>query len=283
VIALLGNVFSPRRARVRDRGDDAGHWSAFCAVNVALEHRGVRRWIMTEHPRETVHRSAASLAIGRSSLRWTGDALEVVIDERSAPWRTRTRGRIRLCPAAMLQHTVALDGDGSHRWSPLAPAATVHAVFDEPWLRFDGHGYLDTNAGDGPLEEAFASWSWSRAIGRERTAIAYDVIARDGSAARRDLVVDRRGRLTAGDGGRRVELPRTAFGLRRPFHAPGDGGASLVSTLEDGPFYARSVVRTSLDGVSTLAMHEAVSLDRLRARWVRFLVPFRMRVERSAT
>jgi carotenoid 1,2-hydratase len=78
--------------------------------------------------------------------------------------------------------------------------------------------------------------------------------------------------------GARVELPTTRFGLART--ARGEARSfALVRTLEDGPFYARSVIATTLEGRRAVGMHEAVSLDRFRSPWVRFLVPFRMRVE----
>ena len=55
-----------------------------------------------------------------------------------------------------------------------------------------------------------------------------------------------------------------------------DGAASIVRTLEDSPFYARSAVATRLRGAPVLAMHEALSLDRFSRRWVQTLLPFRM-------
>jgi carotenoid 1,2-hydratase len=50
----------------------------------------------------------------------------------------------------------------------------------------------------------------------------------------------------------------------------------VISTLEDTPFYARSVVRTRLLGEPVTAMHESLSLDRFSALWVQAMLPFRI-------
>ena len=53
-------------------------------------------------------------------------------------------------------------------------------------------------------------------------------------------------------------------------------GATVLRTLEDAPFYARSVVKTHLLGRPVTAMHESLCLDRFSRQWVRVLLPFRM-------
>jgi carotenoid 1,2-hydratase len=50
-----------------------------------------------------------------------------------------------------------------------------------------------------------------------------------------------------------------------------------MATLLDAPFYARSLVETRLRGLRVASMHESLSLTRFDARWVRALLPFRMR------
>ena len=52
--------------------------------------------------------------------------------------------------------------------------------------------------------------------------------------------------------------------------------ACLVRTLEDTPFYARSLVATTLMGERVVAMHESLSLDRVANPIVRLMLPFRM-------
>jgi carotenoid 1,2-hydratase len=51
----------------------------------------------------------------------------------------------------------------------------------------------------------------------------------------------------------------------------------IAQTLEDTPFYARSVLRSGSSGaVSEPIMHESLDLDRFKKAWVRALLPFRM-------
>lgn len=277
VIAMLGNAFSPRWARARQR-DPASSSLDFSAMNVALRSGGASRWALTERGRAQVARSAEHVAIGSSEMAWEGDDLVVHIDERSAPWRERMRGTIRLVPLAHSELCVDLDPGGVHTWSPRIPIASVEVDFEEPRIRFRGTGYFDMNQGKSPLEDTFDSWSWSRVSDGENVAIAYDVATREGvsvarafSGARGQLLVPARHDAV-------VTLPTTRFGLARTARAEA-GPISLVRTLEDGPFYARSIVSTTIAGSRALGMHETVSLDRFRSPWVRFLVPFRMRVE----
>lgn len=278
LIAMLGNVFSPRWAAARARGE-AVRSLDFSAVNLALHTPGPSAWVMTERSAAAVSRSPDGLAIGPSDVRWEGDDLVADIRERSAPWGGRVRGRIRFRPDVRTATQVDLDGKGRHLWFPHAPVGRVEVTFDEPRVRFEGHGYFDANAGSEPLEEAFASWSWSRFATDDRIALAYDVVLRDGSARSRGVRVDRTGETLPFDSGAPTSLGRSLFGLRRPVRVERGAAVRLVRTLEDGPFYTRSLVSTTLDGRPAVGMHEAVSLDRFRAPWVRFLVPFRMRVE----
>jgi carotenoid 1,2-hydratase len=50
----------------------------------------------------------------------------------------------------------------------------------------------------------------------------------------------------------------------------------LRETLEDTPFYTRSILDTVLDGKPAEAMHESLSLTRYSSPWVKLLLPFRM-------
>ena len=47
-------------------------------------------------------------------------------------------------------------------------------------------------------------------------------------------------------------------------------------TLEDTPFYSRSVIETGLFGEQVTAVHESLSLDRFQAPWVQAMLPFRI-------
>jgi carotenoid 1,2-hydratase len=73
---------------------------------------------------------------------------------------------------------------------------------------------------------------------------------------------------------RQTALPGTRWGLSRSTRC--DEGASLVRTLVDAPFYSRSQLDIRLGGVIAPAIHESLSLQRFRSRWVQTLLPFRM-------
>ncbi|HZH46341.1 MAG TPA: carotenoid 1,2-hydratase, partial [Roseococcus sp.] len=62
------------------------------------------------------------------------------------------------------------------------------------------------------------------------------------------------------------------WGIRRATQ----GNAVLERTLEDTPFYARSVLRTRLDGEDALAVHESLDLDRFAALPIQLMLPFRV-------
>lgn len=52
--------------------------------------------------------------------------------------------------------------------------------------------------------------------------------------------------------------------------------ARVLRTLEDGPFYARSLVGATWLGEPVQALHESLSLRRFSAPWVQAMLPFRM-------
>jgi len=74
----------------------------------------------------------------------------------------------------------------------------------------------------------------------------------------------------------RVPLSGTGWRIARATRCEAGGTARAVETLEDTPFYARSLVATRLLGEDVVAMHESLSLRRFDTRWVQALLPFRM-------
>ncbi len=160
---------------------------------------------------------------------------------------------------------------------PIAPSCDVEAEFAEPDMRWHGHGYVDTNAGDEPTERAFTSWDWSRAdLGDDGAAVLYDVVETNG--ARRSIAVryDRHGQDEDFAPPPRVSLPRTRWLLPRGTQAEPGGDVQVVRTLEDTPFYARSELETRLFGRQVPSVHESLSLRRLDTRIVKLMLPFRM-------
>lgn len=71
-----------------------------------------------------------------------------------------------------------------------------------------------------------------------------------------------------------VALSRTGWQVGRSLRS--ESGARVIRTLEDAPFYARSVVATQLCGEPAMMMHESLSLDRFRRPVVQAMLPFRM-------
>jgi carotenoid 1,2-hydratase len=283
IIALLGSPFSPRYARERAAGGPARALD-FCAMNVAVYGPRGRLWALTEQRIDDVDREASALSLGRSTMRWEGDKLVVDLDELTSPFPRavpqRVKGRVTFRPGGVGQAACPLDDAGLHTWWPVAPMGRIEVDLSEPGVRFTGHGYHDANAGDTPLESAFSRWSWCRArVDDDRAAITYDVVDRRGRE--RSLALE----ISRADGGvARVEpvptaslepLPATLW--RLPRSARTEGAAPRVHReLEDGPFYARTLVETRLGGRSIVAMHETMSLDRLAQGWVRFLLGFKI-------
>jgi carotenoid 1,2-hydratase len=279
LIAFVGSVFSPYYAWARRRGpaDPANH----CAVNLALYATGAKRtapqrWTMTERGRSALARSADTLSIGPSGLHWDGTHLTVDLAETAVPLPRPVRGRIRVHPAALTAGPYRIDAAGRHRWWPIAPRARVELELGDPALRWSGDGYLDHNAGDAPLERDFVEWDWSRAAFGAGAAVLYDTVRRDGTTGAMALAFDSAGAARALEPPPQVALPRTGWRVRRLTRADAGHRAAVAQTLEDTPFYARSLVTTHLAGQPVQAVHESLALDRFANPIVQAMLPFRM-------
>lgn len=264
-------MFSPYYAWDLDQ-DPFDH----CSVNVVLYGERANRFCMTERGRGSLTRDRAGIRIGPSGLAWDGTTLTIDLDEVTAPIPSRVRGTVRLRPHGFTRETFTLNSEGEHRWWPMAPSSPVEVTLTDPALSWRGTAYFDTNHGDTPLERAFRDWTWCRADLTDGAAILYDVNRRDGSSQNLSL------RFSA-DGTRRdirpppaAALPPTGF-WRMPRPTRSDGGAArVVRTFEDTPFYARSLLASTLDGQDVRPVHESLSLDRFRNPLVRLMLPFRM-------
>ena len=243
-------------------------------MNVALYGKP-RAWAMTERGRHDLSRDAAAIEIGRSAMRWDGDALRIAIDERTVPTARRLRGEVIVRPRGLTGVGFALDAAGRHRWRPLAPLCDVEVRFAAPALAWRGTAYLDTNEGDEPLEAAFKSWTWTRFEAQGRARIFYDTIAADGRAKGLALSVED-GEVTHSVQGFYQDLPKTFWRIPRAVPCEPAAKPVLLQTFENAPFYARSAVRARIDGAEATGMHETLSLGRLVSPEVRFMVPFRM-------
>jgi carotenoid 1,2-hydratase len=245
-------------------------------LNVALYGPGVRRWALTERGRGAIALAPDSFTIGPSAMEWRGDRLVIRVAETTAPWPRRVRGEISIYPAALCAHGELLDRRGAHGWHPIAPVARAEVRFEEPHWRWGGSAYFDSNRGEEPLENGFASWSWSRADLGGETAVLYDVAERDGHCHGVALRFDSKGDAVSFEAPPHAALPPSKWGLARATRAPAGVVPRLAESLEDGPFYSRSLLATELLGRRASAMHEPLSLVRFRRGWVKALLPFRM-------
>jgi carotenoid 1,2-hydratase len=270
LIAFLGSVFSPYYAWARRHGpaDPLNH----IGLNVALYGPRAKRWALTERGRARLSRDAEHLAIGPSSLTWSAAGLSVEIDEIAAPLPARIRGRIRLHPEPATPLTLTLDPSGRHRWTPLAPRARIEVQLDRPALHWQGTAYFDSNAGDAPLEQDFVRWDWSRSHTSTGVRVLYDITPRGGPAICHALQYNQNGEpqhIPAPP--RQLLHPPPLWRMPRATRAASP--PRVASTLEDTPFYARSLL-AGPGGEVTL--HESLSLDRFRQPIVQLMLPFRM-------
>lgn len=231
---------------------------------------------MTERSTSALARDADMLTIGPSALRWEGDALSIDFHEVTAPIPKRLRGVVTLRPHAIAEVAYPLDPRGRHHWRPIAPRARVEVELGRPDLRWSGEGYLDANQGTEPLEDGFAQWRWSRAHLRRDTAVLYEGTRRDGSALSLGLRFDANGQASPVEMPPELVLPRTGWRMDRRTRADAGAAVTIRNTWEDTPFYARTALSTRLFGEAADAVHESLSLDRLRHPLVRAMLPFRM-------
>ena len=244
---------------------------------MALYGDAGQRWTMTERGRRHVRRSAREFVIGPSSLRWDGRALVFDIDELGAPLPRRVLGQVRVVPQALCGFTTGLDAAGSHRWGPIAPCARVEVDLHQPRVRWQGHAYLDSNEGDEPVDRAFRNWDWSRSVLADgSTAVVYDVRPWEGA----DRVIAQRfqpdGHSEPFDPPPRQCLPRSKWLMPRTMRADPGTPARVLQTLEDAPFYVRSVLASGLLGEQVTSVHESLDLPRLVSLPVRLMLPWRM-------
>ena len=273
----MGSVFSPYYALARSRAGGVAEPENHCALNVALYGKGGKRWTMTERGRSHISRNAHHYQIGPSSLHWDGQALTIDIDEINVPIPMKVRGRVTVRPEGLCNFVTPLDNEGLHRWGPIAPCSRVEVEMDNPQFSWRGHAYMDSNEGDEPVENGFQDWDWARAeMANGDTSVVYDVRPKQGPGR----VVAQRfspdGSYTAFTAPVRHNLPSSGWRLSRGMCSESSQAPEVLSTLEDTPFYVRSLLRTQLLGENVTAVHESLDIPRLVSLPVRFMLPFRM-------
>lgn len=284
IIAFVGSVFSPYYARARRARALSVDPEAHCGLNVVVydiepgaKRLARRRWAFTEYPRDEVRRGPDTFHVGRNRVAWEDGAFVVDFVERTAPvWFGRSlRGHVRVSPSALPARSFRLDPDDHHRWWPIAPhgRATVQVEGEV----FEGSAYVDSNWGDEPLGDGFARWQWSRAELEDRTVVLYDAAPRRGPAYERAMSFTDDGSFAWIDGPVASELPQAGWGLVRSTRVDAGASALLTASLEDAPFYTRSLLETRVLGQSVPAMHEALDMDQWRRPLVQAMLPVRMR------
>ena len=186
------------------------------------------------------------------------------------------RGNVRVEPQALGSHSFALDRAAHHWWAPLAPRARIAVRFTQPALSWRGEAYLDSNRGARPLEQDFASWTWSRAALRAGSAVFYELQHRQDPAQSLALRFDSHGEAEAMPLPPRCDIAASRWGIARQTRCEQPATARLLHTMVDAPFYARSLLATQLGGEMVNAVHESLNLDRFRSPWVQWMLPFRM-------
>jgi carotenoid 1,2-hydratase len=243
---------------------------------------------MTERGTGSVQRDQQRLVVGPSQVVWAGDHLKIDLNEIAVPMPRRVQGTVRVYPSALTTYSGHLDDQGKHRWGPIAPCARVEVDLKKPGLKWQGHGYLDSNEGDEPVTVPFKTWDWSRArMADGSTAVIYDVTQTNGVQtllAERFKVDGSHESFTPA--AERERLPKTLWRVDRGVRSGGGLGVDAASqrtpstkildTLEDTPFYSRSLLQTTLMGERVVAVHETLEPQRLRGLGVRMMLPWRM-------
>ena len=276
IIAFVGSVFSPYYAKAHKKTGGANPEN-HCTLNVAIYSPGKNRWTMTERSAHSSSRDANHFVIGPSSLHWEKDCLTIHIKERAVPFGQAVRGTVRIYPERLFNFSTALDDQGHHHWGPLAPRARVDVKLSHPDLHWQGNGYLDSNEGDGPLALDFHEWDWSRTeLSGQRTAVIYDVRQKNGNEKLLALVFHPDGQVEPFAAPPRQALPQTAWRIQRQMRNTDQASLKLVKTLEDTPFYARSVLSSELLGEQVTSFHETLNVPRFASPIVQWMLAWRM-------
>jgi carotenoid 1,2-hydratase len=231
---------------------------------------------MTERGARHLRYGRDHFTVGPSHLRWHGDALEIDLREWSVPIPRAVRGLIRVYPRALTRFHAELDPEGRHLWAPIAPSARIEVAMASPALRWSGEAYVDSNEGEEPIGRGFMRWDWLRTVSADgSTAVVYDVQPSSGS----EHVVARRFGHDGSDEdftpAPRQSLPAAPI-WRIDRQVRAEGSARVVQTLEDTPFYARSLLQMGLGGSQVTAVHETLDARRLNRPIVQAMLPWRM-------
>ncbi|MEM7525032.1 MAG: carotenoid 1,2-hydratase [Pseudomonadota bacterium] len=261
-MGFIGSVFSPWY-RWSGRRDPANN----CCINVATYGPG-GRWAMTDRGAEALRLAPESLTVGPSSMRWTGAALEIEIDETTTPHLGQLSGHIALIPEAVTDVELPLTPDGAHVWRPFAPVARIRVELNRPGWTWEGSGYFDSNFGTAALEADFSYWTWGRFPTTDGALCFYDADRRDGGTLASAIAFDAKGRAREVAAPPKTRFARSLWAVRRETRADPGYRPRQTQAMLDAPFYSRSTIRTAIDGEEVTGVHEALDLDRFASNWL---------------
>jgi carotenoid 1,2-hydratase len=259
VIGFIGSVFSPWYK-----------WSGRkcpqnnVCINVATYGPG-GRFTMTDRGTPALRQTASRLEVGPSCMRWDNGTLVIDIDEISSPpLISRIKGQIRVTPSAITGVELPLTPDGAHIWRPFGPKSRIEVDIDRTGWQWSGEGYFDANFGTRALEEDFSYWTWGRYPTADGATCFYDATRLDGSELAAGF------EFGADGSAREIPLPpkatmkRSLWAVKRETRADAGYVPTQHQNMLDAPFYSRSAVKTRLNGMDTVGVHEALDLTRFR-------------------
>lgn len=273
IIIFVGSVFSPYYKWKRRSGPAQA--DNHCAVNVVLFGRGGKRWAMTERGASSLNRATDFYQLGASRAEVTQDGMVIHIDETCVPLPTALKGTVRVTFDAVNHTAFYLDSMKRHVWRPIAPCAAINVDFSSPRQSWSGRAYVDSNWGAEPVEDRFEGWQWSRAERRDSTCVYYDVIEKNGATHSIACAFGRDGSVSALPIAGLHTASKTGWRMVRPYRSEA-GEHGLIATVEDTPFYARSLVAQIIDGEKVTAIHESLSATRFASPIVQLMLPWRM-------
>ncbi len=272
----MGSVFSPYYYWAQQKTKNADPEN-HCCINVALYGKGIRRWTMTERGKRHMSRSATHFQVGPSYLRWHGDHLELNLREVSVPIPQSVRGVVRVYPERLFNFVTPLDDHKIHHWGPLAPSARVEVELEQPNSKWKGHAYLDSNEGQALMAGAFHEWDWSRAQLKDgSTAVLYDIRQMQGPERLLAVRFKTDGSVEPFNAPPRQALPKALWRVGRSIRSDANVKAQVMHTLEDTPFYIRSVLKSGLLGQEVVSFHETLNVPKLDRTITRLMLPWRM-------
>lgn len=272
-LPFLPNYLSRARA---GHGDPA---RSRPSLNLAIYRNRKRAfYLLQEYPEhEATMDGAGNFRFGDTTMsRPRPDLVRIDFNALLPGTAQRLEGTLEIeGPPARLGDGTEPSPDFAHRWTPVLGPSRARGLLKvgQDNFQIDGPGYHDRNEGTHRFDDlGIEHWSWGRLVHPERTAIWYLCYSKSGPpvAWGAELLAD--GEIRIHEMEAELEGPRKgAFGLRTwervILREPGRSEAWLKAEIgprvDDGPFYARSVVTVEADGRSGPGLAEWIVPDRI--------------------